>query len=456
MIFGMNAEQIAAIRDADPVELGLRIKTVRLAKGLTQSALAGGDVSVGMISRIEAGQRRVQPATFERFAERLGVPVRQLLSGAAPDDQEELRLELDYAELALESGQAEEARTRAATILASAPDEGSFESVRGRARYLHALALESLGEVDDAIIDLEALTDQLADGVLRISAGIALSRCYRESGDLARAIETAERQLRLLSGGPLESSDEAVQLTATLAAAHFERGDTGQAVRVIRRAVAKAEGLDSPMARAAAYWNASILEAERGGVADAVALAERALGLLREGETGRNLARLQAELGILQLRLDPPEISEARRNLEQAAEQYVWANAAPADLARNDLALARAHLLAGEVDEALKLTEMIVATVDSSLPILAGEAYSIHGQAQLLAGNQDDAVRSYRLAIGVLTGLGDDRAAAQLWFELADMLDEVGEHDAARSAYRSAAAATGLRSTAPIRVAVPS
>ena len=45
----------------------------------------------------------------------------------------------------------------------------------------------------------------------------------------------------------------------------------------------------------------------------------------------------------------------------------------------------------------------------------------------------------------VLTGVGSDRNAAQLWFELAGLLEGVGELDAARDAYRSAAASTGLR-----------
>ena len=43
----------------------------------------------------------------------------------------------------------------------------------------------------------------------------------------------------------------------------------------------------------------------------------------------------------------------------------------------------------------------------------------------------------------MLTGVGADRDAAQLWFELADLLEDVGDLDAARDAYRSAAASTG-------------
>lgn len=44
-----------------------------------------------------------------------------------------------------------------------------------------------------------------------------------------------------------------------------------------------------------------------------------------------------------------------------------------------------------------------------------------------------------------LTALGADRRAAQLWLDLGAMLDGVGDRDASREAYRSAAVSAGLR-----------
>ncbi len=65
------------------------------------------------------------------------------------------------------------------------------------------------------------------------------------------------------------------------------------AVRICRKAIAKAETLDSSGARAAAYWNASVFESEHGSVSNAVAMAERALALMSEGPDARNVARLR-------------------------------------------------------------------------------------------------------------------------------------------------------------------
>jgi transcriptional regulator with XRE-family HTH domain len=54
----MDARQADLLRKIDPAELGQRLRAARVAKGMTQTDLAGADVSVGYVSRIEAGQRR--------------------------------------------------------------------------------------------------------------------------------------------------------------------------------------------------------------------------------------------------------------------------------------------------------------------------------------------------------------------------------------------------------------
>ena len=102
-------------------------------------------------------------------------------------------------------------------------------------------------------------------------------RCLRISGDLNASIEVGERVMAQLAGSHLESCDESVQLAVTVAAGLLPPGrrrprdqDVPQGHRQGRRA-------RLPVARASAYWNASVFEAERGSVSNAVPLAERAL-----------------------------------------------------------------------------------------------------------------------------------------------------------------------------------
>ena len=447
----MDARQADLLRKIDPGELGQRLRAARVAKGMTQTDLAGAEVSVGYVSRIESGHRRPNLQVLTDLCQRLGTPVEQLLMGVAPQELEQIRLNLDFAELSLESGQPQIAESQAREARDQA-EAAALKELVYRARFLIARALESQGLVDDAIIELETLLSPRVGTVMHIKVGIALSRCYRESGDFSKAVEVGEMILEQLADTPLDSTDEAVQMAVTLAAAYFERGDTGQAVRVCRKAVTKAETLESPTARASAYWNASMMEQAQGSVRDAIPLAQRALQLLAEGQDSRNLARLRTQLGIMQLRLDPPLVDEAQRHLQQAVQELEWCSAGPVEVARNDLAIARAHFIKGEVDTAQVMSSHIHDVVQMHAPIVAADAKALEGQAFAAQGQVEEAVRAYREAVLVLTGIGSDRGAAQLWFELADLLEEVGDLDAARDAYRSAAASTGLRSRPKVMV----
>jgi tetratricopeptide (TPR) repeat protein len=446
----MDARQADLLRKIDPAELGHRLRAARVAKGMTQTDLAGADVSVGYVSRIESGHRRPNLQVLTDLCVRLGTPVEQLLMGVAPQELEQIKLNLDFAELALESGQAPTAELQARDAVEQA-EAASLKDLVYRGRFLIARALESQGMVDDAIIELETLLSPRVGNVLQIKVGITLSRCYRESGDYSKAVEVGEMILEHLVDTPLDASDEAVQMAVTLAAAYFERGDTSQAVRVCRKAITKAETLDSPVARASAYWNASAFEANRGAVRDAIPLAERALALLAEGQDARNLGRLRTHLGVMQLRMDPPQIDEAQKNLTQAAEEFKWCSASPVDVGRNELAQARAHYLAGDVESAQVLSSRVHDNVQVLSPVTAADAKSLEGQVYAARGDIESALHAYREAVMILTSVGSDREAAEMWFELAGLLEDVNELDAAREAYRSAASASGITSRPRIR-----
>lgn len=442
----MDPRHAALLTEIDPVELGQRVRAHRVARGLTQTDLAAGDMSVGYVSRIESGQRRPTASLLTKLAARLGTSLDELLVGTSTQVHDEARLAVDYAELALESGQADEAAARAAEGLALAEDAG-LGDLADRARYLQSRAHEMQGAVDDAIAGLERVVAGASSPLLRLQATIALTRAHREAGDFSMAVETGEQGLRRLEGTPLADADEAVQLAVTVAAALHERGDTHQAVRLCRRAVEHAERLDSPEARAAAYWNASILECQGGAVREAVILAQRALALLGEGRSARNLARLRTQLATMQLRLDPPEVAEARHQLDRAAQDLAWCSAGPTDLARNQIGQARSLLLLGDAEPAREMAVRAHDVVRELAPVVAAAAKAVEGEAWAALGDPDTARATYAEGVRLLSGVDATHQAAQLWYELAELLDETGASDLARDAYRSAAAAAGLRSS---------
>jgi transcriptional regulator with XRE-family HTH domain len=438
----MHPSNAELLHSVDLKTLGSRVRSARVAKGWTQADLAGEEISVGYISRIESGSRRPTLAVLTNIATRLGSQIEQLLQGVTASQYDEIRLGLDYAELALETGESIDAAQQARQYLGLA-ELASLTELAHRGRYLLARALEANGDLDNAITELETLIE-VANGPTIIAAGIALSRCYRETGDLALAIEVGDRLEGRINDAGLGETDEAVQFAVNIAGAYIMRGDLNKAARICADAVRRADELSSPRARAGAYWNASVVHKRRGDIGAAAPLAARALAVLAEGTDTRNLARLRAQLGELQLMMDPPELDEALLNLTRARQEMSDSSASEVDMARVDVGIAQTHLLAGEPELALSIIGTAADAVGDRAAAVQAEALVVRGQALAALGRHKDGHAAYVEAMHKLTGAGADREVAQLWFELADLLEEVGDLDGAREAYRNAAATTGL------------
>ncbi|MEO9323835.1 helix-turn-helix domain-containing protein [Nocardioides sp. C4-1] len=434
-------------KNIDAGLVGSRIRLARQRAGLTQGEAAGDVMSTAYISRIEAGQRRASADLLVALANRLGCDPDELL---APDDdvaaREELArvtLELDYADLDVRTGDGPSALVRIDAVLAS-PDVP--HELATKAKYLKAQALESLGDLSGAIKVLEDVVSASHESHLRLRALILLSHCYREEGDLARACEVGDRASAMIDAADLHGSTEGIQLAVTVAAAHYERGDVNYAMRLCARAVESAEALESPTARASAYWNSSIVHERQGNIADALPLAHKAITLLEQTHDASAMARLRSQLGFLQLSMSPPDVDEAMRNFERARAEMDHTTASPIDFGRNELGRARCRLLIGDVEEAERLAEDCFEAVRESSLMLSAQALTVLGQVAASRGDADDAVARFRRALVVLDGMGADREAAQLWFELANLLRSHGAMEDAIEAFQRAGTSTGLTS----------
>jgi len=436
-----DAELLGAV---DPRALGERLKAARVASGLTQAALTGDGISAGYVSRIESGARRPTLKVLTELARRLDKPVDQLLRGVSSTEYDEIRLGLDYAELALENGEAEEAERHARDALTRA-ELASLEQLQSRGHYLLGRAYETRGSFDDAVRELEQAVASDST-VLAIRAGIAMSRCHRYQGDLTLAIEVGECIHATLPELGLDQTDEAVQLAMTVAMAYIERGDLSHAARLCADVVSRADESASATARSAAYWNASLALSERGQIQDAVDLATRALALQGEGNDTRNLARLRLSLGRLELRLDGEALPDALSRLVRARDELRESSAGVVDIAQSGMALADAHLRSGDAELALQLAAEVEAMDAPDVLPERAEAAMIRGQAAWALQRTNDAVAAYQVAIDLLTACGEDRYTAQLWYDLAELLDQVGMVDQSTSALRTAARASGLQS----------
>ncbi len=431
-----------ALTEVASADLGARIKHARVAAGLTQPELGLDNASAAFLSRIEKGERRPGAELLGVLAGRLGVTVDYLLVGDGWEEVRRLELLLDHAELCLVGGEAENAWQKAQEALASA-QLGEVRGGPNRARFLVAAALDALGD-PGAVEAYLPLVSEDVDQSTRLKAATALSRIWREGGQLERAITSARAVIDSVPDGE-RATEECIRLTVTLAAALNVDGRTHEAMEICDRAIAESAALNSPVARASAYWNASAFRAEAGQIDEAIVMARRALHLLEDTERVRDLGRLRMQLGIILLQHSPPKVDDASEQFEIAGRELEWSEASTTDKLRNDVLKAQARHLAGDVTTARTAAVGVLEAAGTEHPHVAVDALVLLGQLDWADGSYGEAREWYRRAITVLTGVGADHGAAQLWFELAAAADEAGLVEEARDAYRRAAVSSGMR-----------
>lgn len=425
-------------------ELPRRLRERRRELGLSQTELAGDSLSPSYVSLLEAGKRKPTPAVLEVLAERLGCTTAFLLHGDVHRDIEDARLAVTYAELALRNGEAGDALDQLERVLAAGLPTGI--DVHRRAHRLRANALEGLGRLEEAVTELESLAtraEAVQDWTELLRLTIDLVRCYQEAGDVEHALEVGRRALARVDRLGLTGSDVHAELASTVIGGYYVRGDVTHAGQLARRAIADVEARGSARARAATYWNTSLVAEAASNVTDALVLAEKALALYAEGDDDRAIARLRVAYGWLLLRTTPPQPTEARDML-LAAHDALRDVGSAVDLAYCETELGRCWQLLGRPTTALEYADQAADRLGPAPRLETAYASLVRAAALLGLNRRDEAVAAYRSAAGMLGTLELSRLAAGAWRELADAFARLGLHADAGMAYQQALAEAGV------------
>lgn len=430
--------------------LGQRLRTLRIERGLSQADLAGDLVSPSYVSLIESGRRSPEREVLDGLARRLGCSPLFLETGVAPEEVNEQRLRLQFANIARANGELEQARE-----LYVALEQATTGEIRTEARWGLAQTYEALGQLDAAITELDALTEASragepgAPGLL----SLMISRCrlYRAAGDFARSIEFGETALAEIRALGLDGTEDAITLGSTLAGSYQARGDLMSAQRLAGQVLAQAEQLGSLQAQGNAYWSACTIAMARGDLTTALSLATRTLALLSESAGSRSLAAMRINYAWLLLRADPPRLDDADAILTRAHEALTELAFAPL-LASCETEMAWSAMLRGNLRQAAERAQQAAARCTERGTGLQ-HARVVGGLAQVLAGDEAGA-KVVGDAADQLAALGSAQDAAQAWRDLADALIQQGRSARAIKALQSAADCAGLRSST-IRSAAP-
>lgn len=424
--------------------LGERLRTLRIERGLSQADLAGELVSPSYVSLIESGRRSPEHDVLDGLARKLGCSALYLESGVAPDEINEQRLRLQFAEIALANGALQEARQRFSELSALASSEIRHGATWGLARTEEALGnLHAAQAHLDALVDASRSGEPGTPGLLRLLMGRCL--LYKEAGDFARSIEVGEDALREVRELGLEGTEEEIKLASTLVASYWGRGDLFSAEHLASQVIQRAERLGSRTAQGSAYWNACLVAEARGQLTLALDLATRTLALLSESSPDRDLAGMRITYAWLLLRCDPPRLDEADTLLARAHDILASLSFSP-HLASCETEMARCALLRGDFGEAVRVAEQAIARCIDNGAAELESAHVVSGLGLIMSGQADEGVAVISAAASRLESMGSRLEAAQAWRELAEALIQRDRSDEAIAALRRAADCAGARS----------
>jgi transcriptional regulator with XRE-family HTH domain len=422
--------------------IGERIRAMRQSAGLSQTDLAGDQLSPSYVSLIEAGKRQPSPAVLRVLADRLNCRMEDLELGPQSQERQYVDLEISYAKLAMRNGETRAAHDRLARLI-EMPDVD--EATLDDARYLLAIANDQLNDPVTAAIVIQpvyerALAQRSHFAITRVAS--TLSWFYTSTGDLNTARRVAESGLSAADAQGLVGTAEYFNLAVNMLNICYELGDLTYCTILGEQLLQLAQGAQ-PREQGLVYWHAALVAEAQGKISEAVGLCERALAVMAEGSTQRELPRLRVEAATILLRSEPGRVNDAMALLDRALTDLADLGS-PSDLAMWEYARARGELFLGRPAQAEQLARQALLHSNPAPTWSLARIHLVLGDA-LTAGGGGEALGSYHAAREILRNCTVSRQAATVWRELADRLALAGDQPGATAAYVQALDSSGIR-----------
>jgi tetratricopeptide (TPR) repeat protein len=423
--------------------LGERLRTLRIAAGLTQTDLAGGRFSKEYISQIERGKTRPTEATIALLAERLGVDSVFLSVGVSTEERTKAETLLTRAEALSEAHRYAEAietfrEAKPATEGTAAP------ALEVRLLCGEAWALQQYGEVQDAIVLLQ-LARELTEGaefsdVDRADVLFRLGVCRYKLSSISTAVALFDEALGLAAGSQLPCDLLRADILGWRSRCHRRQRDYVAAHEDVERALELAQDLGDRRAIANSYFQASLIAQRQGHWVLSRNYALRAKELYQELNDEQNVGRLLLALGGLTLLLGDEDqaVEHLKASFARALEMD-----SPADAAQALGGLATVHLRRGEYDEADEVARKALALLEGREDFLHEVCPSqlVLGRALLERGRLDEAEECFRAADAAAEQLASISHRTEAWVALGDLAARRGLDGEAARLYRNAAEA---------------
>ena len=437
---------VAASRTEAPNGVGNRVRALRVAAGLTQTALAGERFSKEYVSQIERGKTRPTEETVAWLAERLGVDSEYLLRGVASDVRIRVEAKLAQAEALSEAHRDREAVVLFRDARAEISTLGSAE-LEVRALVGEGWALQELGSPREGLDVLQVareLTErpEFSD-LARADVLFRVGCCRYRISSIPTAVSLFDEALELAERSGLPCDILRARILAWRSRCRRRQADFEAAREDVERALELARGVDDPRTVAGAYFQASFVAEKMGHWGLARQYAQQAKAIYQDLNDERNTGRIMLNLGGLQLLLGKPE--QAIEHLTRSFALAVEAGSQP-DAAQALGSLAAVHEQLGDHEAADEHARKALALLEGREDFLdeIGQSNLVLGRSLLERDRLDEAEQCFRAADQAFEQMESVAHRTGAWVAMGDLAERRGNAREAARWYRNAAEALSV------------
>ena len=409
-------------------QIGERLRTARLAAGLTQQQLAQDRYTKAYVSALENGLSRPSMAALNHFAHRLGIPASSLIND---EPATWARLEAD---LALACGRWDDAIEAYGELLAAShAREVRAELLSGKAEALvrRGRGREAVSAAAEAAAIFHA-ADREPEAALA-EYWLSAAQYQMENTDEAKAL--LHSILAKVRAGLKVEPGFHLRLVMALSSNESRDGNHAAALAYLEEVRGLAGSLDDRR-RASYLYDLAFSYRETGDFEAAVRAGITSLELFRRVDGEREAAALENDLALSYLALGNTSrademITSARSTLERLGDEwyiaYVLDTQAQIALVRGANAeAAAASSTAIELAERVHNTKAIV------------DALITNARAESGLGNREAALAAYERAGQLAREAGSPGLVRKALREWADALASAGRHEQAFALMREA------------------
>ncbi|MDR7301218.1 transcriptional regulator with XRE-family HTH domain [Haloactinomyces albus] len=270
-------------------------------------------MSATYLSRLESGNRQPTVRAAAYLAERLGVTVESF--GGQPQDS--LTDTITNVVALSESELDAEAADRLADVLAGATDVDQMTRWYAWAQLvrIHEVLDDSAAE-RDALIQLNALSDELDRPLLRARARIRMAQCARKLGDAREVRRAVCEMLAIREQYALQlPASDLIRSKLALVFAEVELGDLAEAARLNEEVCGSLESTKGDLA-AETFRTAAMVSSRQGNYSRAFAFVLEALEAIDSRDDLMLWIRLRLDAASLSMQARPLRLVEAQSFLE--------------------------------------------------------------------------------------------------------------------------------------------